>query len=303
MKIAILSDTRLPTSPHFAGHGLGQIVSAVAEGLSVRGHNVTLFAGKGSIFDGGELHTASDERDFLRHDLSAYDCVMDNTHGKVTRGVRGLPVIQVSHDRESRPNVQAVFPSEAHALWHGFTRNNARIVYNGVDFKRHTGKFKRGEYVAYLSTFYPAKGANCAFQASRLAGVKLVMAGPTPPAPPPGADYIGPLAGEDKWRFLAGARALIFPSAIEAGPVTVLEAQAVGTPVIVSAFGGSKENMSDGLTGYTAKDTDEFAARLADIGAIRSSDCMEWIESNRSTGQMVNAYEDLLTRVAGGERW
>ena len=181
------------------------------------------------------LKIETDERSFARHDLTGFEVVMDNTHGKITRHIKGLPVIQVSHDREARPSAQAVFPTQAHALYHGFNRTNARIVYNGVDVQ--DVQADSNGYFAYLSTFHTAKGARGAMQAAELAGVKLVMAGGSPPAPPPGSNYIGPLAGEDKLKFLAGATALLFPSAIEAGPVTVLEAESVGCPVIVSRFG------------------------------------------------------------------
>ena len=55
MKFAILSDTRLPTSPDFGGHGLGQIAYAVAAGLAALGHDVTLFAAPGSEFKPGKM--------------------------------------------------------------------------------------------------------------------------------------------------------------------------------------------------------------------------------------------------------
>lgn len=302
MKIAILSDARLPTATDYAGHGLGQVAITVANGLADCGQEVTLFAGVGSSFSKGKLITAADERDFLKHDLTAYSAVMDNTHGKVTRVIKGLPVIQVSHDRESSPNMQAVFPTITHARWHGFTKEQCRIVYNGVNVQEQTKK-PRGEYFAYVSTFYPAKGAYSAMQAAQLAGVRLVMAGNTPPAPPPGADYIGPLAGDDKFSFLAGAKALLFPSAIEAAPLTVLEAQSVGCPVIVSCYGGAHENMQHELTGYAVGDTEEMAARIADIAKIERDACIEWVKENRSSQAMIAVYDDLLQRVAGGERW
>ncbi len=67
MKLAVLSDGRLPTRKDFPGHGLGQIMLAIAEGLKARGHEVQLFAGAGSEFSGG-LATRQDEREFLSID-------------------------------------------------------------------------------------------------------------------------------------------------------------------------------------------------------------------------------------------
>lgn len=301
MRVCILSDARLPTSPDYPGHGLGAIVLVVARGLAAKGHAVTLFAGVGSKFDAGILKIESDERNFARHDLTAFDAVIDNTHSKITRAIKGLPVIQVSHDREAVPTAQAVFPTEAHALYHGFSRRNSRIVYNGVEVQ--DVEATSNGYFAYLSTFHSAKGARGAMQAAELAGVKLVMAGTTPPAPPPGSNYIGPLSGEDKFKFLAGATALLFPSAIEAGPLVVLESLSVGTPVIASRFGGSGENMCDGLTGFLVSDTPGMVDKIAEIGKIKRQDCKDWVRDNRSQKQMIDAYEQLLIQVASGERW
>lgn len=301
MKIAVLSDTRLPTNPAYTGHGLGQIVHAVASGLSRKGHTVTLFAGHDSAFDGGELITATDERGFLQHDLTRYDAVMDNTHGKVTRAIKGLPALQVSHDREARPSACAVYPSEFHRSLVG--GGVGEVVYNGVALPEIDEDWKPRNHVVYMSTFYPAKGANAAWQASQMAGIPCKFAGTTPPAPPPGSDYVGPLSGVDKVRFFAEAKTLIFPSAIEAGPVTVLEAQAAGCPVIVSPFGGASENMADGMTGYIAGDVDAIVDALAVIDQIDRVECRAWIARNRSQQRMIDAYEGLLQRVANGERW
>ena len=304
MKIAVLSDTRLPTSPDFAGHGLGQIVSTVANGLAEHGHEVTLFAAPGSEFKAGKLVTATDEQHFLRHDLTAFDAVMDNTHSHITGQIQGLPAVQVSHDRESKPTANAVFPSKAHGEWHGFNRTNAKVIHNGVKLPDISGYGKRrGGYVAYLGTFYPQKQPNAALDAARLAGVNLVMAGPTPPAPPPGSRYIGPLWGEDKFEFLYHADALIFPSSIECAPVTVLEAQSVGTPVIVSAFGGSHENMQHEKTGFVCQDTLEMSAALRNIHCINRDACRQWVSENRNEADMVAAYDAILQDVAAGKQW
>lgn len=304
MKIAVLSDTRLPTAADYPGHGLGQIASAVANGLIERGHEVALFAATGSELEGGKLITETDERNFLRHDLTKYDAVMDNTHQHVTQAIKNLPAIQVSHDREGAPTANAVFPSKAHRDYYGFKEAESRIVPNGVKLPDITmfGK-RRGGYVAYLGIFNPQKQPLAAIDAARLAGVKLLMAGTTPPAPPPTANYLGPLWGDDKFEFLYHADALVFPSSVECAPVTVLEAQSVGTPVIVSCFGGSHENMNPNVTGYVCRDTLEMADAIGSIGKLERDGCRQWVAENRNQVAMVDAYEVLLAEVASGGRW
>ena len=79
MKIAVLSDTRLPTSANYAGHGLGKQVLAAANGLANKGHSVTLFAGAGSQFAHGPLVIEADEKAFSPF-LNTFDVVLDSTH-------------------------------------------------------------------------------------------------------------------------------------------------------------------------------------------------------------------------------
>lgn len=300
MKLLIVSDARMATDPNVPGHGLGQMVYTVAKGLADCGHTVTLLAFAGSKFDAGKLVMATDEREFLQHDMTQYDAVMDNSHAHVTSAIKGLPAIQVSHDRESQPTTNAVYPSNFHRAFHG---GRGKVVHNGVHVPVQPEKRASTPYFAYLSTFYPPKGALLAYEAARLAGVRIVFAGTTPPAPPPGAEYLGPLWGVDKMNFLAGATALVFPPANEAGPMTVLEAQAVGCPVIVSAYGGAHENMDDGVTGYTAKDTLGFVEAIKNIGAIDRAACIQWVRENRSAEKMIDGYEKLLAEVSAGETW
>jgi glycosyltransferase involved in cell wall biosynthesis len=303
MRLAVLSDTRLPSNPQTAGHGLGHIMHAIAEGLKDCGHETVFYAGVGSAFS-GKLLTAVDEREFAAMDFSGYDAILDGGHfHTLARMQPGLPVLNLSHDREREPGRNAVFPSKAHRAHHGYNERDGIVIYNGVTVPPTPEKRASSPYFAYLSMFHTPKQPLLAMEAARLAGVRLVMAGPTPPAPPPGAEYVGPLTGQDKINFLAGATALVFPSAIEAGPLTPLEAQAVGTPVIVSAYGGARENMNDGVTGFTARDTVGFAAAIGSIGKIDRAACKQWIVENRSVGKMVDEYEKLLAAVSAGMSW
>ncbi|GGI37254.1 hypothetical protein GCM10010988_13030 [Cnuibacter physcomitrellae] len=56
----------------------------------------------------------------------------------------------------------------------------------------------------------------------------------------PSTRVLGPIGQDDKWRLLAQADLLIFPSKYkyEAQPLTILESLASGTPVVAYAIGG-----------------------------------------------------------------
>lgn len=306
MKIHILSDARLETSAKAPYHGLGKIVLSVANGLADCGHEVTLYAAPGSEFTRGKLVMDSDERRFIPR--GEYDVIIDNTHGHSLQyhpAFKDAPMMNVSHDRENTPGRNAVFPSAAHRKWHMYRENSAKVIHNGVNIPPAQQNAPTGRYFAFMSLFHAPKAPLMAAEVARLAKVDLVMAGPTNNGiqPPPHAKYIGPLSGNDKDYFLANARALLFLASTEAGPVTPLEAQALGCPVIVLDHGASKENMCDGLTGFVVRDTLEAVEAIGKIDRIDRAACRQWVSDNRSIERMVSQYEQAVIECAKGVTW
>jgi len=317
MKIAVLSDTRLPTRRDYAGHGLGAMVLAAAEGLAARGHTVTLFAGAGSRFESGALVMAEREEDFKPE---GFDAILDSTHQHgLQRILQTTAIVNWSHDREAKPGSQAVFPTEAHKAFHkqpGGEGKPGRVVHNGVEISDLPDAEPPRDYFLYLASFYPNKGPVMAANAARLAGVRLVMAGPTPPGIPvmESVAYVGPVWGEDKTRLLAGARALLFPASIEAGSITPLEAQAVGTPVIATLYGGAGENIAThhvlGLCPSLAADTLEMADFIRRVRDLAPDEYQRlrarvrgWVQEFRSVGRLIDGLEAALKDAAGGLVW
>jgi glycosyltransferase involved in cell wall biosynthesis len=301
MRLAVLSDTRLPTNISFPGHGLGKLALALATGLQALGHEVTLFAGQGSAWE-GQLVTFNDELEYATAPLE-YDVVLDITHQhKLQEQKPNLKIVNISVDREHPPGKNAVFPSEAHRVWHRYTPACACIIPHGVEFP-DLPDVPQGEYFAYLSMFHAPKQPNMAADAARLAGVELVMCGVTPPAPPPHVHYIGALSGDDRLRFLAGAKALLYPASTESAGLVPLEAASVGTPSIVSSYGGAPEQILEGVTGYAVHDTEQMVEAIAKVGTLERAKIRQWVYDNRRVETMVQQYEKLCYEVASGVTW
>jgi glycosyltransferase involved in cell wall biosynthesis len=309
MKIHILSDARLETSAKAPYHGLGKVVLTIANGLADCGHEITLYAAPGSEFERGKLVTDTDERRFIPR--GEFDAILDSTHQHTLQyhpAFKAAKILNLSQDREATPGRNAVFSSHAHRIWHMYRENGAKVVHNGVNVPEAFPSVKNApsaSYFAYLSMFHTPKAPLMAAEVARLAKVNLVMAGPTSHriTPPPHAKYIGPLTGEDKDYFLANAKALLFLASTEAGPVTPLEAQALGCPVIVLDHGASKENMCDGLTGFVVRDTLEAVEAVGKIDTISRDACRQWIRENRSIERMVSQYEQAVVELVKGEGW
>lgn len=72
----------------------------------------------------------------------------------------------------------------------------------------------------------------------------------------PDAIFTGTLNRSDVADVFASADVFVFPSATDTAGNVVLEAQASGLPVVVSASGGPKEQMLPGVTGVVCGDSD-----------------------------------------------
>lgn len=291
LRILVLSDTRRPTAAAYPGHGLGKVNLAVAEGLRASGHDVHLWAGAGSVFD-GDLRIFEDESAMVCPELAEFDAILDGGHAhRATREYPGLPIVNLSHDREHAPGANAVFPSTAHRAFH---RQPGRVVYHGIDvdaFPLHEGP--RDGMVAWMAPPFPHKGPLAARQAAWLAGVPLKTAG----------NGSGALSGADKVHFLAHARALLVPASIESGGLTCLEAAACGTPVIAFGLASLPEYVADGVTGFVVDDVSDMASAIEQTGEIVPSTARAWVAEHRGLSQMIEAYERALLDVAHGERW
>jgi hypothetical protein len=302
MKIAVLSDTRLPTSANFPGHGLGKINLAVAEGLTARGHDVTLFAGWGSETT-CRLVTGYQEMDFYQDGaLTSFDAILDGGHEhQAAQHDTGLPIVNVSHDREHPPGRCAVYVSEAHRAWWRDPRG--RVVRNGVDITRWPVRTNGGgDYLAWLGHFHSPKGPYTARQVTMLTGVPVQYAGPVPPVPH-GLTYVGPKSGADLVAFLHGARALLAPFSIESAGLVALEAAACGVPVIGLNLAGLPEYIEHGVTGFVCDGVDELADAVERTNTLESDTVRQWVADHRTVEQMVDGYERALMDVANGEQW
>ncbi len=184
------------------------------------------------------------------------------------------------------------------------------------------GTGARGRRVCFLSNLIPDKGAHRAIEiGERLceddAAVTVAIAGA-----PSDPDYLsrlesrlatsphrvritllGPVYGEDKWRLLAESAVLLFPStyALEAQPLTILEAVSVGTRVVGFDIGGLADlaAASPLVTLVPAGDTD--AATRATSAALDApaADAQGREAWDRERERYRDQWEDRIAAVVG----
>ena len=128
--------------------------------------------------------------------------------------------------------------------------------------------------IIFVGRLSPEKGALLFAEASRRVGIRPVFVGDGPVAAEiaqrfPEARLLGWQDAPGVQAAMRSARALAFPSLwYEGQPLTVLEAKALGVPVIVSDACAGREEVEDGVTGlwFKSGDADDLARALVAMG-------------------------------------
>lgn len=176
-----------------------------------------------------------------------------------------------------------VVPSRFHLAkfveW-GWPREAFVHVPNFVDAGRFQPGFTPGRDFVYVGRLAAYKGVATLLRAALRAGVALRIAGIGPDearlrahhAERGGAvEFLGHVSGGELHDLVRGARAVVLPSEMyENAPLAVLEAFALGKPVVGARIGGIPELVEDGRTGWTfpSGDAEALAQVMATVATM-----------------------------------
>lgn len=157
----------------------------------------------------------------------------------------------------------------------GWPREMMVYIPNFVNIGDYAGEWDEGDHFVFAGRLAPEKGIATLIRAAALSRQRVVLAGTGPEeaglrrlAAETGADvtFTGYLSGNALHELIGRSRALVLPSEwYENAPISVLEAYALGRPVIGAAIGGIPEMIRAGETGALSVpgDAESLAAALA----------------------------------------
>jgi len=187
----------------------------------------------------------------------------------------------------------------------------AATVYNGVDIDRFTFNPKPADYLLFCGRIVPEKGVSEAVRIARRTKQKLYIIGPVLPENrayfnkfvKPYLDdqiaYLGHKKNVETVEYFQNAKALLLPLKWEEPfGVTMIEAMACGTPVIVMNRGSAAEVVEDGKTGFVCNRMRDMAEAVQKIGQIKRKDCRDRVEKLFTIKAMVDNYESTFQTIA-----
>jgi glycosyltransferase involved in cell wall biosynthesis len=338
LRIGVIAPPWVPVPPPVYG-GTELVIDHLARGLIAAGHDVDLFT-TGDATCPVERHwlhrvavgTTGSLIDELGHVQAAYaelagcDVIHDHTllgpmwaitnmaappvvttaHGPFTPELselyrtvgRDVAVVAISHhQRDTAPEIPV-----------------ARVIHHGLDMEHWPVGRGDGGYLVFLGRMHPDKGVHRAIRIARAAGKQLRIAAKMwEPAerryfaeevePLLGSDavYLGEVGGRDKVDLLAGAEALLNPIRWpEPFGLVMIEALAVGTPVVTFGEGAAPEIVDDGVTGFVCRDEADMVDRLADVCDLDRRDCRRAATSRFSARRMVDDHVALYQELVEG---
>ena len=198
----------------------------------------------------------------------------------------------------------------------GFPRERFHHVPNFVAAERYAPQFSPGRPFVYFGRISPEKGLATLIRAVALVGCSLQIIGTGPQleelrnlATQLAADvtFLGHLTGEALHHEVRRARAVVLPSEwYENAPMSLLEAYALGKPVIGARIGGIPEQVLNGQTGitFTSGDPVSLAAALRAMADCTDDEveqfgraARQWVEQEFSVAlyrdRMVDIYRGL----------
>lgn len=157
----------------------------------------------------------------------------------------------------------------------------------------------------------PEKGLDRAIEIASRAGLFLKIATKVDPVDQdyfeqhiesllrqPGIEYLGEVGESEKQDLIGKARALLFPiSWSEPFGLVMIEAMAMGTPVITFHQGSVPEIIVHGLNGFICVDADSALDSLVRLKDIRREECRRLFEQRFTASRMAQDYLRLYHRI------
>lgn len=215
----------------------------------------------------------------------------------------GVPIVAISKHatKEIPPHVKTI-----------------DIVYNGLsmrEFKQQ--EMQREDFLVWIGRFSPEKGPDVAIEAARRADRPIVLGGTIdeeseekksyfydvikPLIDDQRVRYIGPVDKTQKIELLSQAYGFLNPiNWEEPFGMVMIEAMALGCPVISFTRGAASELIEHGKTGFLVQDLDEMVQTIPQLAQIDRRYTRQHIEQNFSARAMAQKYMRVYQKVIAG---
>lgn len=193
--------------------------------------------------------------------------------------------------------------------------NIVGVVHHGLPLQHFRATTHQPEnYLVWLGRFVPEKGAHLAIEAAKRAGVPIVLAGTIdkhveesvnyfnqkiqPFIDNKQVKYVGPVNMQQKIDLLSRARGMLNPIQWEEPfGMVMIEAMAVGCPVIAFRRGAAPEIVAHGTSGFLVQNIDEMVGCIARLDEFERTRVSAHVEQHFTARVMAQKYVRVYKQV------
>ncbi len=309
MKIAHIAPPWIAIPPKNYG-GTEIVISNLVEEQVAQGYDVTLFAP-------GDAKTSAKLVSFFPKSLIDSGVPWSahlRAYYHVQKSLEYAKEFDIVHTHLSSSSDLYIFPLTAGLTTPHVTTLHSR-VHHGLPMHQFqpTGR-KRGDFFVWLGRFVPEKGTHLAIEAAKRARVPLVLAGTIdryqqesihyfeqmikPHIDNEQVKYVGPVNMKQKISLLSRAWGFLNPIEWEEPfGMVMIEAMALGCPVISFARGAAPELIVHGKTGFLVHDVNEMVRFIPRIDDIDRHVTRMHVERRFSVRIMAQKYVKIYQKV------
>lgn len=345
MEVCVVGTAINPVPTDVPWSGIESLCQYMVKGFVELGLDVTLVSVQGSLWRGWDkinlievpVKGTDIEESFYegyKDKVKQFKCVIDNSNGKLAR-MANRHVIQVGHWLQSPFSMgfkNVVCISKAHAQWTKAQyppslHKQPQVVYDGVDPERFPFQETKGNEWLFLSVLGPYKGADTALQIALehpefkvgFAGRDTSYSDVVKKASEEHSNikFYGEVSHSRKKDLMGKAKGFLQPAKpfnpheqfpfMDIFPITLVESNLCGTPILGMANGGVPEMIEDGVNGFLVHDAEEMVKVMRffedKIDLIKPIRCREYAVERFSHIKMCQNYLPLIEKVARGEGW
>ncbi|MEI7028196.1 glycosyltransferase family 4 protein [Paenibacillus sp. y28] len=318
MKIALISPDYFPIPPVKYG-GIERVVYTLTETLVDKGHEVVLYAPRGSRTRAKLIPYLHEGQDmsripgFVKLTLpKGTDIIHDHTQLSVVgRSMLPVPTVSTIHNPLHNPVEHPVYISRRHMELFG--QNHGTYVYNGLNPNEYEFTDQKSDYLLYIGAIIGYKGVHHAIEVAERTNQKLIIAGPVYDGPyyqqeilskmmanpRSHIQYIGEVGGQTRLHLYKNAKCVLFPTLCEEPfGLVMIEAMVSGTPVLGLANGSVPEVLGrfPELLCHSVEDMVEKARSAAFPSPM---ELREHVMSNFTASLMADRYLEIYKEVTG----
>lgn len=205
------------------------------------------------------------------------------------------------------PNIVTISQSQLYPIPN---INHAGTVYNGLEMNHYPFGEESDGYLLFVGRISMEKGTHFAIEAAQQLDKRLIIAAKlektdqayfreyVEPRLSDRIQWVGEVDEEERNKLMTRALAFLHPITWrEPFGLTIIEANACGTPVIAFNLGAMSEIIEHGKTGFIVKNVDEMVEAVKNIGTIDRAYCRQHALSKFNAARMADDYEKIYKQV------